>query len=95
MVRPPRQAQRRGVILAEKDSSPPEDELLEIAFEAGADDLADQESHWEITTEPSGFKIVSDALRGSGVQVVSAEITMQPTLTVPVDGSQARSKGMT
>ena len=83
--------QRRGVILVEKESAPDEERLLEIALEAGADDLTDQESHWEITTEPSGFKVVSNALRASGVPVVSAEITMQPTVTVPLDGAQAKS----
>jgi len=83
--------QRRGVILVEKESAPDEERLLDIALEAGADDLADQESHWEITTEPSGFRVVSDALKGAGVNVVSAEITMQPNVSVPVEGSQARS----
>jgi len=83
--------QRRGVILVEKESAPDEERLLEIALEAGADDLADQESHWEITTEPSGFKVVSDALKASGIRVVSAEITMQPTVTVPLEGAQAKS----
>jgi YebC/PmpR family DNA-binding regulatory protein len=83
--------QRRGVILVEKESAPDEERLLDIALEAGADDLADQESHWEITTEPSGFRVVSDALKAAGVNVVSAEITMQPNVSVPVEGSQARS----
>ena len=83
--------QRRGVILVEKESAPDEEKLLDIALEAGADDVADQESHWEITTEPSGFKVVSDALKEAGVNVVSAEITMQPSVSVPVDGGQARS----
>src|SRR5438067_9963634 len=74
--------QRRGVILVDKQSAPDEDKLLEIALEAGADDLSDQESHWEITTEPSGVKVVSEARRDAGVTVVSAELTMQPTLSV-------------
>jgi YebC/PmpR family DNA-binding regulatory protein len=82
--------QRKGVILLEKDSTPEEDRLLEIALEAGADDLFDQESHWEIVTEPSGFKVVADSLKESGVKVVSAEITMQPSVTVPVEGQHAR-----
>jgi YebC/PmpR family DNA-binding regulatory protein len=83
--------QRKGVILVEKDSAPDEEPLLEIALEAGADDLADQESHWEIITEPSGFKVVADALRDAGVNVVSAEITMQPSVTVRVEGTQAKA----
>jgi YebC/PmpR family DNA-binding regulatory protein len=83
--------QRRGVILVEKDSAPEEENLLEIALEAGADDLSDEESHWEITTEPSGFKVVSDSLKESGMRVASAEITMQPSVTVPIEGAQAKS----
>ena len=83
--------QRKGVVLVEKDSAPDEERLLEVALEAGADDLFDQESHWEIVTEPSGFKIVADALKDSGANVVSAEITMLPSVTVPVDGQYARS----
>jgi YebC/PmpR family DNA-binding regulatory protein len=82
--------QRKGVILMEKESAPDEDKLLEIALEAGADDLFDQESHWEIVTEPSGFNVVAGTLRESGVPVVSAEITMQPSVTVPIDGQHAR-----
>src|SRR5205823_7504259 len=83
--------QRKGVILLEKESAPDEERLLEIALEAGADDLSDQESHWEITTEPSGFKVVSEALEDAGASVASAEITMLPTVTVQVDGGHARS----
>ena len=83
--------QRKGVVLVEKDSAPDEERLLEVALEAGADDLFDQESHWEIVTEPSGFKVVADALKDSGANVVSAEITMLPSVTVPVDGQYARS----
>src|SRR5918994_1047913 len=45
--------QRKGVILVEKAAGPDEDRLLEVALEAGAEDLADQESHWEIVTEPA------------------------------------------
>src|SRR5256714_9215655 len=80
--------QRRGVILVEKESAPDEERLLDIALEAGADDLADQESHWEITTEPSGVRVGRDALKAAGIRVVSAEITMPSTVTVPLDCAQ-------
>jgi len=83
--------QRKGVILVEKDSAPDEERLLEIALEAGAEDLNDQESHWEIVTDPTSFREVRQALEGAGVPVASAELTMQPTVTVPLDGGQARS----
>jgi YebC/PmpR family DNA-binding regulatory protein len=83
--------QRKGVILVEKEAAPDEDRLLELALEAGADDLDDQESHWEIVTDPSAFTGVRRALEAAGVPLTSGELTMQPTVTVPVDGAQARA----
>lgn len=81
---------RKGSIQVEKDQVPDEEKLLEIALEAGADDLADAESTWEITTEPGEFVNVREAISTAGIQMLSAELTMQPTTTVPVDGGQAR-----
>jgi transcriptional/translational regulatory protein YebC/TACO1 len=83
--------QRRGVILVDKATAPDEDALLETALEAGADDLSDAESHWEITTHPATFNDVKGALESGGMELASAEVTMAPTVTVPVDGAQARS----
>jgi YebC/PmpR family DNA-binding regulatory protein len=82
---------RKGVILVEKATAPDEDKMLELILEAGAEDLQDQESHWEIVTEPSAYERVRSALEGASVPMVSAELTMVPTSTVPVDGTKARS----
>jgi YebC/PmpR family DNA-binding regulatory protein len=81
---------RKGSIQIEKDRAPDEDRLLEIALEAGADDLADSESTWEITCEPGAFGSVRDAIGAAGIPMLSAELTMLPTTTVPVEGAQAR-----
>jgi len=81
---------RKGSIQIEKDQAPDEDGLLEIALEAGADDLADAESTWEITTEPTAFAAVRDAIETSGVPMLSAELTMLPQNTVPIEGGQAK-----
>jgi YebC/PmpR family DNA-binding regulatory protein len=83
--------QRKGVILVEKDSAPDEERLLELTLEAGADDLNDEESHWEIVTEPTAFRDVRRAMEEAGLKPASAELTMQPTVTVPLDGGQARA----
>jgi YebC/PmpR family DNA-binding regulatory protein len=82
---------RRGVIVVEKTDAPEEDRMLELALEAGADDLVDSESSWEISTEPADFKSVSQALEVAGVPVFSAEITMVPQTTIPVEGGEARA----
>jgi YebC/PmpR family DNA-binding regulatory protein len=81
---------RRGSIQVEKDQAPDEEKLLEIALEAGADDLSDEGSTWEITTEPSAFTAVRDRLASAGVPIESAELTMLPQSTVPLEGGQAR-----
>ena len=81
---------RKGVILVDRDAAPQEDALLETVLEAGAEDLRDAESQWEIVTEATAFKAVQNALAQAGVRVSSAELTMVPQATVRVDGAQAR-----
>jgi YebC/PmpR family DNA-binding regulatory protein len=81
---------RKGVIVVEKSAAPDVERLLELALEAGAEDLNDSESSWEIVTDPSVLAAVRDALRAAGVEVFSAELTMLPQSTIPVDGGEAR-----
>lgn len=81
---------RKGLIEVEKASAPDEDRLLEIASEAGAEDLRDAESSWEIVTEPQTLRSVREALEAAGVPVSSAEITMMPQTAIPVDGGEAK-----
>jgi YebC/PmpR family DNA-binding regulatory protein len=81
---------RKGVIVVEKSAAPDDERLLELALEAGAEDLNDSESSWEIVTDPSALAAVRDALRAAGVEVFSAELTMLPQSTIPVDGGEAR-----
>jgi transcriptional/translational regulatory protein YebC/TACO1 len=81
---------RTGLIVVEKDVAPDEDSLLELALESGAEDLRDSESSWDVITDPSHVKTVSTALEQAGVPVYSADITMLPQTTIPVDGGEAR-----
>jgi YebC/PmpR family DNA-binding regulatory protein len=82
--------QRKGVIVVEKAVAPPEEALLELALEGGAEDLNDEGSSWDIVTAPQDFKSVEGALRQAGVSVESSEISMIPTATIPVAGGDAR-----
>ena len=81
---------RKGSIQVEKEAAPDEEKLLEIALEAGADDLNDSESTWEITSDPGSFTAVRDAIESAGIPMLSAELTMLPQSTVPVEGGQAK-----
>jgi YebC/PmpR family DNA-binding regulatory protein len=81
---------RKGLIQIDKEAAPDEDALLELALEAGAEDLNDAESTWEITTDPTALRAVADAVASAGIALLSAELTMVPQSTVPVEGAQAR-----
>jgi YebC/PmpR family DNA-binding regulatory protein len=81
---------RKGLIQIDRDQAPDEDRLLELALEAGADDLADAGGTWEITTDPMTFGAVRDAVVAAGIGVLSAELTMIPQTSVPVEGGQAK-----
>ncbi len=81
---------RKGSIQIEKSEAPDEERLLEIALEAGAEDLDDSESTWEITCDPSAFNAVRDAVAAAEIPMLSAELTMLPQSTVPVEGGHAK-----
>jgi YebC/PmpR family DNA-binding regulatory protein len=81
---------RKGVVVVGKDTAPDDERLLELALDAGAEDLHDSESSWEIVTDPTSLGAVRDALRAEGIEVESAELTMLPQSTIPVDGGEAK-----
>jgi YebC/PmpR family DNA-binding regulatory protein len=81
---------RKGLIVVDKDVAPDEDRLMELALESGAEDMADSESSWDIVADSSILSATTAALKRAGVPVSSAEITMLPQTTVPVEGGEAR-----
>ncbi len=84
------QFERKGVILLDKDAAPDEDRLLELILDAGAEDLTDEGDQWRVTTEPTALAEVRTILEGAGVPLASAELSMIPQATVPVEGGKAR-----
>jgi YebC/PmpR family DNA-binding regulatory protein len=79
------QFERKGVIVVPKQASVVEDDLMLAALDAGAEDITDAGDHWQVTTPPSDLPAVRSALEGSGIPLDSAEVTMLPTTTVPLD----------
>lgn len=82
---------KRGVILVDKASGVAEDDLIGLALDAGADDVRDEDTQWEVVCQPAGFREVRSALEAAGLALASAELTMVPQNTVAVDGGEARS----
>jgi YebC/PmpR family DNA-binding regulatory protein len=84
------QFEKRGAILVDADRYS-EDDLMP-AIDAGADDVAEDGDLLKVTTEPSTLSEVRAALEGAGVDVQSAELTMEPSAVVEVESeSEARA----
>lgn len=79
--------ERHGVIDAEHED---EEQLLEIAIEAGAEDVASEDGYHEITTPPDDVQAVRDALESAGVKVTSSSVKRVPTTTVALGLEEAR-----
>lgn len=84
-----RQFERLGIILVEKDKAP-EDALLELVADAGADDLDSSGEYYEIKTPPAKFEAVKKVLRDRKIIMESAELVQVPLMTVPVDEEKGR-----
>jgi YebC/PmpR family DNA-binding regulatory protein len=82
--------ERRGVIIVNRDSGADEDELLEIALEAGAEDMRSEDDHFEILTDVESFRGVVEGLEAKGIPFASAEVTMLPKNTVSLDKEAAK-----
>lgn len=77
------QFERKGVILV--PSSVDEEELMMVALDAGAEDLVADGAMWQVTTPPTDFNAVRDAIAAAGIPIESADLTMLPSSTVEVD----------
>lgn len=67
-----------------------EEKVMELALEAGADDvITDDEGGIEVLTAPGDFEAVRDALQAAGLAPDMAEVTMRPENTIALDGDDA------
>jgi YebC/PmpR family DNA-binding regulatory protein len=72
---------KKGLItFAKTDVS--EEKLMEVALEAGAEDIKDAMDSWEVITTPHDFETIKETLTGKGLKVLSAEISMIPQNTI-------------
>ena len=68
-----------------------EDKLMEVAIEAGAEDVqSTDDGGFEVTTEPGDLNTVQQALETAGIAYTSAESTMIPLNTVQIEGKEAQ-----
>ena len=81
--------QRKGDIIVPKAAAD-EDKMMGIVLDAGAEDLRDDGSAWEVTTPPEAFEKVRDALAAAGIKPDTAEVSWVPQNYVKLAGQQAQ-----
>ena len=82
----------KGQILIEANDNVDEEELMEIALEAGAEDFITEEDGYEVVTAPEDFAAVRDALQEKGYEFISSEVKMIPqTTTVLTEEEQLKN----
>lgn len=79
---------KKGYIVVENDAVD-ENALMEIAIEAGAEDVREDDSNYEIITAPQDFESVKAAIDKESIPCIAAEITMLPQSTVNLQGKEA------
>ena len=81
--------EQKGLMVFEKDKVE-EEELFDLALEAGAEDVREEETEFEVITEPSDLESVKQAIDDAGLSYTFAEVTKIPQNTVKVEGKKAQ-----
>jgi YebC/PmpR family DNA-binding regulatory protein len=79
---------KKGSIVLDKKTVA-EDELMEVGLEAGADDVRDQGTEWEVVTEPAAFEAVKRAIEQKGWRYLEARVGMIPQTTIKLEAGKA------
>jgi YebC/PmpR family DNA-binding regulatory protein len=79
---------KKGDIIIPK-SAAQEDDLMSIVLEAGGEDLHDDGENWEITTEPSAYERVLEAVKKAGIEPAASSVAMIPQNYIKLEGSAA------
>ena len=79
---------KKGYIAIER-SAVEEDALMEAALEAGAEDIREDDSNYEVITEPGDFEAIKEAIDKVSIPYIDAEVTMLPQNTTDLAGKEA------
>ena len=81
---------RKGQIIVSREIAD-EDEIMELALEAGAEDFKSDSEGFEILTDPADFESVHKVIDSKGIKCEAAHVTSLPTVTVPLSASDVIS----
>jgi len=77
---------RKGQIIIEAADGVSEDDIMEIALEAGAEDVISEEDGFVVLTSPEDFQAVKEALAKAGYVLIDADVKMLPQTMAKLEG---------
>jgi YebC/PmpR family DNA-binding regulatory protein len=80
--------EKKGGIVIDKKAID-EDALVELAIDAGADDVKDEGAEFEVITAPAAFLNVKEAIDKKGIKTLEAKVAMIPKTTAKLEGAKA------
>ena len=83
--------EQKGVIVAERTVDLDEDTMMEIALEAGADDVLTEDDCYTVYTAPADFSAVRKFLEAKGIKFIEADIEMVPNDYITLDDKQVET----
>ena len=81
--------ERKSQVIIEADKAPPEDDLMTLVLEAGAEDLRNEGGNWEVLSAPESHVHVLEAIQKAGIPTESADIAMVPKNLIKLEGKNA------
>ena len=81
--------EKKGYIVIEK-SKADEEKLLAAVIDAGADDMQDDDTNWEVVSSPETYMPVLEAVKGLGIEPAAAEIALLPKNYIKLEGKAAQ-----
>lgn len=75
---------KKGTILVDKEAID-EEELMDKALEAGAEDVVEEDNVYQVETTPDDFEAVREALEKDGLKFIEAAVSMVPQNTVDIN----------
>ena len=80
---------KQGHLIVEQDGVD-EDAFMTAVIDAGADDIQEEDDHWEVVTSPETYDSVLEAVKQAGIEPASAQLAMLPQNYVKVEGAAVR-----
>jgi len=81
--------ERKSQIIIDGDKAPPEDDLMTLVLDAGAEDLRNEGGNWEVISAPESHVQVLESIQKAGIPMESADIAMVPKNLVKLEGKNA------